>query len=228
IQGHKELSRQVLEYADGLPLTIKVMGSLLCGQNESEWKDALERLKTIPLKETMKILELSYDALDDDYKEIFLDVACLLKGWEKDDAVIALESCGFHARNGLRVLEQRSLITIPGRYGELEMHDHIEEIGIKLYGSRGGLQTNILRCCVLTQRNGLRVLEQRSLITISENEYLGMHDHIEEMGKNIVRRLNPNEPKRHSRLWIREEIEEILANDWGTKATECIRQLDTY
>ncbi|GKA62590.1 Toll/interleukin-1 receptor domain-containing protein [Tanacetum coccineum] len=109
IQGHKELSRQVLEYADGLPLTIKVMGSLLCGQNESEWKDALERLKTIRSQRTYEILELSYDALDDDYKEIFLDVACILKGWRQDDAVIALESCGFHARNGLRVLQHEIL-----------------------------------------------------------------------------------------------------------------------
>ncbi|GJZ78672.1 Toll/interleukin-1 receptor domain-containing protein [Tanacetum coccineum] len=168
IQGHKELSRQVVEYADGLPLTIKVLGSLLCGQNEPEWKDALERLKTIPLKETMKILELSYDALDDDYKEIFLDVACILKGWRQDDAVIALESCGFHARNGLRVLQQRSLM-------------------------------NISYC-----------------------GYLEMHDHIEEMGKNIVRRLNPNEPERHSRLWIDDEIKDIMANNMGTEETKCI------
>nr|GEZ04829.1 hypothetical protein [Tanacetum cinerariifolium] len=35
----------------------------------------------------------------------------------------------------------------------------------------------------------------------------------EEMGKNIVRRVNPDKPERHSRLWIQEEIEEILAND---------------
>nr|GEU84724.1 Toll/interleukin-1 receptor (TIR) domain-containing protein [Tanacetum cinerariifolium] len=170
IQGHKELSRQVVEYAHGLPLTIKVLGSLLCGQNEPEWKDALERLKTIPLKETMKILELSYDALDADYKKIFLDVACLLKGWDKEDAITALESCGFHARNGLRVLEQRSLLNI----------------------DRG---------------------------------FLWMHDHLEEMGKNIVRRLNPNEPVKHSRLWIKEEIEEILANHSGTRATKCITMI---
>nr|GFA92002.1 Toll/interleukin-1 receptor (TIR) domain-containing protein [Tanacetum cinerariifolium] len=131
-------------------------------------------LKTIPLKETMKILEISYDALDDDYKEIFLDVACILKGWRQDDAVIALESCGFHARNGLRVLEQRSLITI------------------------------------------------------SENRCLEMHDHIEEMGKNIVRRVNLNKPERHSRLWIKEEIEEILSNDSATTAaTQCIK-LEKY
>ncbi|GJY24977.1 Toll/interleukin-1 receptor domain-containing protein [Tanacetum coccineum] len=170
IQGHKELSRQVVKYAHGLPLTIKVLGSLLCGQNEPEWKDALERLKTIPLKETMKILELSYDALDDDYKEIFLDVACLLKGWLKDDAIRALESCGFHARNGLRVLEQRSLI-------------------------------NIL-----------------------EDGKLWMHDHIEEMGMNIVRRVNPKKPETHSRLWIKKELVDILANDLATQAaTQCIR-----
>ncbi|PWA81597.1 NB-ARC domains-containing protein [Artemisia annua] len=40
-----------------------------------------------------------------------------------------------------------------------------------------------------------------------------MHDHIEEMGKNIVHQSHPDEPNKHSRLWIKEEIEEILAND---------------
>ncbi|GKA61205.1 Toll/interleukin-1 receptor domain-containing protein [Tanacetum coccineum] len=195
IQWQKELSIQVVKYAHGLPLTIKVLGSLLCGQNEPEWKDALERLKTIPLKETMKILEISYDALDDDCKEIFLDVACILKGWEKVDAIIALESCGFHARNGLRVLEQRSLITISehDEYGKLEM----------------------------------RLLPRKFSSTQKNKFFLGMHDHIEEMGKNIVRRVNLKEPKRHSRLWIQKEIEKIMANDWGTQeATQCIRALD--
>ncbi|GKD68512.1 Toll/interleukin-1 receptor domain-containing protein [Tanacetum coccineum] len=120
----------------------------------------------------MKVLELSYNGLDEDYKEIFLDVACIFKGQNKDDAIIALESCGFRARIGLKVLEQKSLITI------------------------------------------------------SEFDHLGMHDHIEEMGKNIVRRVNPNEPEKHSRLWIVEEIKEILANDSATQATKCIT-LDT-
>nr|GEV55254.1 Toll/interleukin-1 receptor (TIR) domain-containing protein [Tanacetum cinerariifolium] len=156
---YKELSEQVVQYADGLPLTIKVLGSFLCGQNEPQWIDALERLKTIPLKATMEKLEISYIGLEADYKEIFLDVACLLKGWWKEDAIKALESRGFRARNGLRVLEQKSLITI------------------------------------------------------SSDGMLGMHDHIEEMGRNIVRRMHPNEPERHSRLWILEEIADILAKD---------------
>ncbi|GJY66412.1 hypothetical protein Tco_0468650 [Tanacetum coccineum] len=50
-----------------------------------------------------------------------------------------------------------------------------------------------------------------------------MHDHLEEMGKNIVRREHLNEPNEHSRLWIKEEIEDILANDMGTKATRCLK-----
>nr|GEZ97392.1 Toll/interleukin-1 receptor (TIR) domain-containing protein [Tanacetum cinerariifolium] len=54
------------------------------------------------------------------------------------------------------------------------------------------------------------------------NGELEMHDHIEEMGKNIVHRVNPDKPERHSRLWIREQIEEILANDSATQAaTKC-------
>ncbi|PWA78455.1 disease resistance protein (TIR-NBS-LRR class) family [Artemisia annua] len=168
VEGYKELSEQVVRYAAGLPLTIKVLGSFLCGKDDLDWKDALERLETIPLNETMKVLELSYIDLEEDYKEIFLDVACLLKGRMKYDAIRVLESCGFRARIGLRVLELKSLISI------------------------------------------------------SENGRLEMHDHIEEMGKNIVRRVNPNKPERHSRLWIKEEIVDVLANNKGTQATQCI------
>ncbi|KAD6454844.1 hypothetical protein E3N88_09550 [Mikania micrantha] len=165
IQGHEqELSREVVKYADGLPLTIKVLGSLLCGSTEPIWLDTLKRLKEIPLKETLKILEISYDSLEEDQKEIFLEVACILKGESKKNAIRILESCGFHAQIGLEVLDKKSLINI-------------------------------------------------------SNGYLDMHDHIEEMGRNIVRRLHPKEPNRHSRLWVQEEIKEILVKDLGTKAT---------
>ncbi|PWA97619.1 disease resistance protein (TIR-NBS-LRR class) family [Artemisia annua] len=170
LQGYEELSRKVVRYAAGLPLTLEVMGSFLCGKDKLEWVDAIERLKRIPLQETLKQLELSYISLEDEYKEIFLDIACILKGKRKINAIRILESCGFHARIGLKVLEQRSLIII-----------------------------------------------------INYNQVLGMHDHIEEMGKNIVRREHPDEPNKHSRLWIDEEINEILANDMGTEETRCLK-----
>ncbi|MFS7950918.1 putative P-loop containing nucleoside triphosphate hydrolase, leucine-rich repeat domain superfamily [Helianthus anomalus] len=168
IQEYEKESQQVVQYAAGLPLTIKVLGSFLCGKDKLEWGSALARLKRIPLKETLEKLELSYESLEDDYKEIFLDVACILKWWEKNEAIRMLESCGFQAIIGLRVLEQRSLITF-------------------------------------------------------RNNYVSMHDHIEEMGKNIVRRLEPDDPYKHSRLWIQEEIEDVLRSDFVSEATRCIR-----
>ncbi|XP_052620673.1 TMV resistance protein N isoform X3 [Lactuca sativa] len=157
-QGYEELSKKVVLYADCLPLTIRVLGSFLCDKDEREWISTLERLKEIPLKETLQQLELSYDALEEDYKENFLTVACLLKGWTRDLAIEALESCGFH-------------------------------------------------------RIGLKVLEQRSLVSYTGCKLVDMHDHIEEMGRNIVHREHPDEPEKHSRLWIDEEIQNIFAND---------------
>ncbi|XP_076954532.1 TMV resistance protein N-like [Bidens hawaiensis] len=169
----EKLSQKVLSYASGLPLTIKVLGSYLCGKDASEWADALERLKTIPLKETLKILELSYQKLEEGYKEIFLDVACFLQGWKKDDAIRMLESSGFYARSGLRVLEKKSLITI-------------------------------------------------SDDTFDGSTIITMHDHLVEMGMNIVRREHPEEPNKHNRLWVQKEIEHVLSDNTGNEAVRCI------
>ncbi|XP_076897886.1 TMV resistance protein N-like isoform X2 [Bidens hawaiensis] len=163
-QGYEDLSGKVVHYAAGLPLTIRVLGSHLCDRTEGEWVDAINRLKTIPLEKTLKTLEISYDGLENDKKEIFLDVVCILKGQKKDNVIRILESCGFNAQIGLSVLEQRSLITI------------------------------------------------------SDTHHLSFHDHIEEMGKNIVRRFHPNKPSKHSRLWVQEEIKDILVNESGTEA----------
>ncbi|CAI9297643.1 unnamed protein product [Lactuca saligna] len=175
-EEHKGMLRKVLHYAEGLPLVIRVLGLNLGANdsaNERGWKETLEELKTIPLEETSKKLELSYSGLEKDYKEMFLDVVCLLKGETKDYATEALKSCEDYAKLDLKVLERKSLITF--------------------YKNSMGYE------CV------------------------GMHDHIEEMGWNIVRRLHPDKPNQHSRLWIDEEIEYILANDLGTDATRCIQ-----
>ncbi|GJY00122.1 Toll/interleukin-1 receptor domain-containing protein [Tanacetum coccineum] len=175
LQEYEELSEQVVQYANGLPLTIEVLGKLLCGKDKGIWEDVIRRLKEIPLKDTLDKLELSYDSLEDEHKQIFLDIVCMLKGKSREYAIRVLECCGYHAIHGLKVLEQRSLITISPKYG--------------VFGEL----------------------------------VLGMHDHIEEMGKNIVRREHPDEPNKHSRLWIKEEIEDILDNDMGTKATRCLK-----
>ncbi|XP_071920263.1 TMV resistance protein N-like [Coffea arabica] len=64
----------------------------------------------------------------------------------------------------------------------------------------------------------INVLIQKSLITLSRGRIL-MHCLIQEMGWNIVREKAPDEPGKHSRLWVAEEICDVLARD---KATENI------
>ncbi|CAH1416312.1 unnamed protein product [Lactuca virosa] len=126
-QGFEQLSSEVVRYAAGLPLTIKVLGSHLRGENELVWRGALKRLETIPSRETLEVLEISYNSLEDDHKEMFLDVACFLKGFPKEYAIRMLDSCGFSAEYGLRILEQKSLITISNN--GLGMHDRLLELG---------------------------------------------------------------------------------------------------
>ncbi|KAD6454781.1 hypothetical protein E3N88_09487 [Mikania micrantha] len=160
--GLKELQKQVLK--DVLNDQSIDVTSVSDGINKMK-KMMAGRKVLVVLDDVDDIYQLEALA-EEDQKEIFLDVACILKGEPKENAIRILESCGFHAQNGLKVLEQKSLINISS------------------YGC------------------------------------LGMHDHIEEMGRNIVCGLNPREPNKQSRLWVKEEIEEILINNLGTKATK--------
>nr|KAJ0211280.1 hypothetical protein LSAT_V11C400172090 [Lactuca sativa] len=77
-QGFEKLSSKVVRYSAGLPLTIKVLCSHLCSEEVVVWIDALKRLETIPSLETLEVFQISYDGLEDDLKEIFLDVACFM------------------------------------------------------------------------------------------------------------------------------------------------------
>ncbi|KAL7215809.1 hypothetical protein ACSBR1_027874 [Camellia fascicularis] len=125
--GYEELVHRAVKYAKGVPLALKVLGSFLCGRNKDEWESSLSRLKKSPLKEVRQVLRISYDALDWEEKEIFLDIACFFKGNDKKDVTKILESCGFHAFIGINVLVEKSLVTVS--YNKLLMHDLIQELG---------------------------------------------------------------------------------------------------
>ncbi|KAK1417275.1 hypothetical protein QVD17_26401 [Tagetes erecta] len=164
---YDEASQQVVQYATGLPLTLKVLGSFLCGKSLAEWTSALNKLKKIPEKETMEILKISYDSLDHEYQEAFLHIACFFRGWEKDVVFRILESCEFYPHIVTRVLVQKSLINI-------------------------------------------------------SNEHLLMHDLIQEMGKDIVRRMQPDELGRRSRLWDPHEVADVLKENTGKEEIKAI------
>ncbi|XP_019236475.1 PREDICTED: TMV resistance protein N-like [Nicotiana attenuata] len=79
----KELSLEVVNYAKGLPLALKVWGFLLHNLGLTEWKSAIEHMKINSNSEIVEKLKISYDGLEPIQQEMFLDIACILRGEKK-------------------------------------------------------------------------------------------------------------------------------------------------
>nr|GEV49978.1 hypothetical protein [Tanacetum cinerariifolium] len=127
VKDYEKLSLQVVSYADGLPLALKVLGSFLYDKDADEWMSTMDRLRDIPESEIVDKLKISYDGLKDVEKELFLDIACFFRGTWKRDTMEIFDACGFYPEIGIKVLIQKSLITI--EYGKFGMHDLIQEMG---------------------------------------------------------------------------------------------------
>ncbi|KAH9725710.1 ADP-ribosyl cyclase/cyclic ADP-ribose hydrolase [Citrus sinensis] len=63
---------------------------------------------------------------------------------------------------------------------------------------------------------GISVLIEKSLLTVRENNRLWMHDLIQEMGRQIVRRQSPDEPGKRSRLWKEADVHHVLSQNTMT------------
>ena len=61
--GCVELIREVLTYAQCLPLAIRVLGSFLCARDAVEWRDVLNTLENSPDNKIMNVLQISVDGL---------------------------------------------------------------------------------------------------------------------------------------------------------------------
>ncbi|PHT52411.1 hypothetical protein CQW23_06873 [Capsicum baccatum] len=122
-----DLSAQVIKHTGGLPLALKVLGSFLYGRGLAEWTSEVERLIQIPENEILKKLEPSFTGLHTIEQKIFLDIACFFSGKEKDSVIRILESFHFSPVIGIKVLMEKSLITILD--GRIIMHQLIQEMG---------------------------------------------------------------------------------------------------
>ena len=70
----------------------------------------------------------------------------------------------------------------------------------------------ILEYLELFPKNGFSVLIDKSIIKVYKN-HLWMHDLLQEMGRDIVRTQSPEAPGKRSRLWLCEDIDNILTNN---------------
>ncbi|ESR54628.1 hypothetical protein CICLE_v10018571mg [Citrus x clementina] len=161
------LSKRVLDYANGNPLALRVLGSFLHRKSKVDWKIALENLIRISDPDIYDVLKVTYNELKAEEKSMFLDIACFLKGEDKD------------------------------------------------YVTKIQDDPNFAHYC-------LSVLVDKSLVTISCNNKVQMHDLLQKMGREIVRQESVKEPGKRSRLWYYEDVYHVLKKNKGTDAIEGI------
>ena len=152
-----QLTNQIINYANGLPLALKIIGSDLRRKSLSQWESALKKYKKIPNKEILKILEISYEGLDQSEKDIFLDIAFFFIRKNIDYVVNILEACDLFPNNGIPKLIDKCLITIDP-WDNLSMHNLLQQMGEEIVrrkspqvlGKRTRLRDYAVACTVLT------------------------------------------------------------------------------
>ncbi|MBA0803933.1 hypothetical protein Gohar_014092, partial [Gossypium harknessii] len=107
-----KLSQMVLSFANGNPLAIKVIGSSLCGKTKSYQESEVKKLKQVPKQDIQNVLKWSFDGLDCEEKEMFLDIVCFFKGKDRDHVTRCMDACYVSAHSGIENLINKSLISV--------------------------------------------------------------------------------------------------------------------
>ncbi|KAL2337938.1 hypothetical protein Fmac_012384 [Flemingia macrophylla] len=128
---YQSLSESAVEYAGGVPLALKVLGSYLHSKGIDFWRSTLRKLNKYPNEKIQNVLKVSYNGLDDLERNIFLDIAFFFKGKKKDHVIRILDACGFEATSGIEVLEDKALITISNSK-IIQMHDLLQKMGLEI------------------------------------------------------------------------------------------------
>ncbi|XP_030962910.1 TMV resistance protein N-like [Quercus lobata] len=85
----------------------------------------------------------------------------------------------------------------------------------KGYDMRYNMIKDVLKACGLNPEYGIGKLIDKCLID-QYDDYLSMHDLLQQMGMDIVRQEAPQNPGERSRLWCYEEALDILTEDKGS------------
>ena len=126
-ENYVELTNEVVYYAKGVPLFLKVLGSSLFGKSTLEWKSLVEELKDSRFG-YLETLMVSFHSLSDKQKALFLKIALFFVGMEKNYASKILGDSDLSFESELAVLGRRCLVTIDC-LNRLTMHDLIIEMG---------------------------------------------------------------------------------------------------
>ncbi|WMV53217.1 hypothetical protein MTR67_046602 [Solanum verrucosum] len=202
----KNFSLEVVHHAKGLPLTLKV-GSLLHRKGLTQWRRTVDKIKENSSSEIVEKLKICYDALKVWGSLLhrkgltqWRRTVDKIKENSSSEIVEKLKIC----YDGLEPIEQQIFL----------------DIACFFRGDEKKKVMQILKSCDFGAEYGLDVLIEKSLVFLTEDDTIEMHDLIQDMGKYIVK--IQKDAGKCSRIWDYEDFKEMMDNNKGTKEMEAI------
>ncbi|GLJ15344.1 hypothetical protein SUGI_0251610 [Cryptomeria japonica] len=127
--GFDELVKEFVKVCNGLPLSLKVFGGQLYGESRREhWESLLHKISRILHVDIKKRIKVSYDALDTEEKEMFLDTACFFIGEKNNLAIEIWNGSGWSGLHSWERLQNKCLVELDNE-NCITMHDHLRDLG---------------------------------------------------------------------------------------------------
>jgi len=129
VLGFDKVVEKFLSACHGLPLSLKVLGALLRGNNDlKQWEAQLRKISKMLPDDIQSRLQISYDSLDEEQKQIFLDIACFFIGEHMDTAIRIWDGSEWQGQLGFKNLMSKSLVEVDSK-NRITMHDHLRDLG---------------------------------------------------------------------------------------------------
>eukprot|EP01018_Ginkgo_biloba_P010662 Gb_38841 [translate_table: standard] len=134
------LSKRIVNACEGLPLSLEVIGAHLVDKKDNIkcWEEAVRRIESLQDKILYNTLKISYDGLDYEEQQIFLDIACFFLRhyhtttiYEMKNVIKLWEASGWKANTAVQNLSLKSLITV-SKNDCIVMHDHLRDLGRRI------------------------------------------------------------------------------------------------
>ncbi|XP_059070550.1 disease resistance protein RPV1-like [Cryptomeria japonica] len=127
--GFEKLVEKFTSACNGLPLSLKVLGGqLYYYSNKDLWEDLLLKISKILPEDIKNRLRVSYDSLDEEEKQIFLDVACFFIGEDHKKTIAIWEGSGWSGLHSWERLVNKCFVDLDSN-NQIRMHGHFRDLG---------------------------------------------------------------------------------------------------
>ncbi|KAH9289179.1 hypothetical protein KI387_033296 [Taxus chinensis] len=169
VDGFEDLVQEFLTACNGLPLSLKVLGGQLYRNSTDYWRSQLDKISRVMPQDIKMQLKVSYDALDGEEQEIFLDIACFFIREKNTLAITIWDGSGWSGLHSLQTLVNKSLVELDPE-GRIRMHDHLRDLGREIANRQSPFRIWIQDQTSNIQKTGEKSLMIRGIVAATTVE----------------------------------------------------------